>query len=151
PAMAIRLADETGREPADVALAFLAAAEAFDLSGLWQEIGLLDGKVGGGSQLDLYARVRDFHLEQTASLLHQGMDEGLVKTVSVLRAAAVELTAALPSAATPRQLALENEHRRELEGLGAPPPLAARIARLELLGHAPAITWLAQATGRELA
>ena len=47
PAMAVRLADETRRTTADVAFAFLAAREVFELPALWQRIDALDGKLGG--------------------------------------------------------------------------------------------------------
>jgi glutamate dehydrogenase len=150
PAMAVRLADETGREPADVALAFLAADEIFGISALWHDIGLLDGRIGGSEQLDLYARVSHFHMEQTESLLRHGLDEGVGQTVAVHRASVATLAPMLASLATRRQLEAEGERRRELEAAGAPHAFAARIAGLDLLSHAPAITWLAAETGQDL-
>jgi glutamate dehydrogenase len=151
PAIAVRLGDETGRDAADVALAYLAATEVFDLPGLWHAIDQLDGRISGASQLELYMRVRDFLVERTGRFLRHGMDASLEEIVAIHRAAIAEVEPALASAATPRQLAAESEARTYLESRGAPPALAARLARLELLGHSLAITWLAQETGREIA
>jgi glutamate dehydrogenase len=151
PAIAVRLADETGREPGDVALAYLAAAEVFDIAGLWQAIDQLDGKISGNDQLALYGRVREFLIERTGRFLRHGMDSSLSDIIAVHRAAIAEMEPVLDEAATPRQLAAENEARACFEGRGAPAALAARLARLDLLGHSLAITWLAQETGREIA
>ena len=59
PAMAVRLAGETRRPAPDVALAFMAAREVFDLPALWQRIDSLDGRVQGEAQLRLYEATRD--------------------------------------------------------------------------------------------
>ncbi len=72
PAMAVRLADESGRGPGDVAAAFLTVSSVFRLPDLWQAVDALDGKMPGQAQLDLYLRIQDFLLEQVSGLLRTG-------------------------------------------------------------------------------
>jgi glutamate dehydrogenase len=150
PAMSVRLADETGRGAADVAYAFLAACSIFQLAEVWREIDALDGKIPGWRQLDLYARVQDFLLEQTAGFLHQGMIGDLATMISMHRAGVEEVAAAIQNCATAQQQARVADLRRQYEEGGTPAGLAARLAMLGLLGRAPAITRLARETGRSI-
>ena len=72
PAMAVRLAEETQRTTADVAYAFLAAREVFELPALWLRIDALDGKAKGLSQLSLYQATQDLVNAQTLWFLRDG-------------------------------------------------------------------------------
>jgi glutamate dehydrogenase len=151
PAMAPRLAEETGRGAADVAYAFLAASSVFELPQLWRDIDALDVKIPGHRQLDLYARVQDFMLEQSAGFLRQGMIDDLATVISTHRSGVEEAAAAIRTSATTHQQARIADVRQQYEHGGAPVALAARLAELDLLGHAPAITRLSRETSRSIA
>jgi glutamate dehydrogenase len=150
PAMSVRLADETGRGVADVAYAFLAACSIFQLAEFWREIDDLDGKIPGWRQLDLYARVQDFLLDQSAGFLRQGMVGDLASAIITHRSGVVELAAAIQNCATKQQQARVADIRRQYEEGGIPAGLAGRLAVLGLLGRAPAMTRLARETGRSI-
>ena len=151
PAMAVRLADESGREPADVAAAFIAVSAIHHLPDLWQAIDQLDNRMAGQAQLDLYARVQDFLLDVVSNVLRHGKEETLAATIATHRAGAEQLAAMLEDCLTPRQRERLARTREELELCGTPPDLAQRIAALEFLAHATAITRLAHETERPLA
>jgi glutamate dehydrogenase len=150
PAMAVRLADESGRAPEDVALAYIAATAIFQLPDLWHAIDQLDGKMPGQAQLDLYARVQDLLLDQIAHMLRHGMGETLATTIATHRAGTMELAGVLETCATPQELATLSAATEHLVARGTPAELARRIASLDLIGQAPAITRLAHETGRPL-
>ena len=149
PAMAVRLAGETRRPASDVAHAFMAAREVFDLPQLWQRIDALDGRVQGEAQLRLYEATQDLVNAQTLWFLRNGAAlTDLTGTIARHKAGLAALTAALDGALPPRRRAdLDREARRLGEG-GIPADLAADVARLDVLGEAPAITEIAQTTGQ---
>lgn len=148
PAMAVRLADESGRGPDDIAYAYLAATSAFDLPALWRDIDALDGKITGQRQLELYARVQDLLLEQIAGFLRRGVSGDLGTVIDEYRRGIATVAETIVTGATERQQAARTEDRQRLEGFGVPPLLAARLADLDLLVHVPAITRLARETAQ---
>ena len=72
PAMAVRLAAHLRRPTSDVAPAFMAAREVFDLPQLWQRIDALDGRAQGEAQLRLYEVTQDLVNSQTQWFLRDG-------------------------------------------------------------------------------
>jgi len=147
PAMAARLAEETQRSSADVAYAFLAAREVFALPVLWQQIDALDGKAKGAAQLALYQAIQDLVNAQTLWFLRNGCARSdFAGTVARHRAGVAALKGALASVLTPRRQALLAAAMARLRGAGIPVELAQDVAALELLGFAPAITEIAEAT-----
>ncbi|MCL4767117.1 MAG: NAD-glutamate dehydrogenase [Hyphomicrobiaceae bacterium] len=151
PAMAVRLADESGRGPGDVASAFITVTAIFHLPDLWHAVDQLDGRMPGEAQLDLYARIQDFLLEQVSNMLRHGMGEGLAATIATHRAGAEELVAILDGCITRHQRGHLTATREALERRGAGPDVAARIATLDILSHATAVTRLAHETDRSIA
>ena len=149
PAMAVQLAGETRRPASDVAHAFMAAREVFDLPQLWQRIDALDGRVQGEAQLRLYEATQDLVNAQMQWFLRNGAAlTDLVGTIARHKAGFAALAAALENVLPPRRKAdLEREARRLGEG-GIPADLAAEVARVDVLGEAPAITEIAQTTGQ---
>ena len=149
PAMVVRLAGETRRPASDVAHAFMAVREVFDLPQLWQRIDALDGRVQGEAQLRLYEATQDLVNAQTQWFLRNGAAlTDLTGTIARHKAGLAVLTEALDGALPPRRRAdLEREARRLGEG-GIPADLAADVARLDVLGEAPAITEIAQIAGQ---
>jgi glutamate dehydrogenase len=149
PAMAVRLAAETGRTTADVAHAFMAVREVFDLAHLWQRIDALDGKIDGQAQLALYAATQDLLNAQTLWFLRDGAAaRDLAGTIARHKAGLAALAGTLESVLPlGRRASLEQEAAR-LRTDGGPADLTGDIARLKLLAQAPAITEIAQAAGQ---
>jgi len=151
PAMAVRLADESGRGPGDVASAFIAVSSIFHLPDLWHSVDQLDGKMAGQAQLALYARIETILLEQVSNLLRHGSNESLAATIATHRAGAEELAAVFEDCITPQQRDHLAATRRALEESGAVPQVAQRLAALDILSHATAVTRLAHETDRSIA
>ncbi|HJU31952.1 MAG TPA: NAD-glutamate dehydrogenase domain-containing protein, partial [Hyphomicrobiaceae bacterium] len=148
PAMAVRLAAETQRTTADVALAFLAAREVFDLPPLWLQIDALDGMAGGASQLALYEATQDLVNAQTLWFLRDG--EAVADPAGALarhRAGVGGLKGALPDVLPPRRKAQMEGDAARLSGAGVPAGLGTAVASLGVLGLAPPITKIAEASG----
>ncbi len=150
PAMAVRLADETGRGTGDVAAAFITVSSIFHLPDLWHAVDQLDGRMPGQAQLGLYARLQDFLLDQIANMLRHGTGEGPAETIAAHRAGAEELAAVFEDCVTPRQRTHLATVRKSLEQSGATPDVAGRIAMLDILSHATAVARLAHGTGRAI-
>ncbi len=149
PAMAVRLAAETQRPISEVAQAFMAAREVFDLARLWQRIDALDGKVGGEAQLDLYQATRDLLNAQTRWFLGRGAATGdLAATIERHKAGLAALADALESVLPPRRRSRLAREAARLGRGGVPADVAGDVARLEVLAQAPAITEIAHATGK---
>jgi glutamate dehydrogenase len=148
PAMAVRIAAETRRPASEVAHAFMAVREVFDLSRLWQGIDALDGKVGGEVQLTLYEATRDLLNELTPWFLRRDATmTDLAGTIARHRAGLGALAATLEGVLPPgRKARLAREAGGLAEG-GVPADLAGNTARLEVLVQAPAITEIAEALG----
>ncbi|MGE8940393.1 NAD-glutamate dehydrogenase [Leptospira interrogans] len=150
PAMAVRLADESGLTPSDVAAAFIVGTTVLQLPDLWHAIDQLDGKMPGQAQLDIYAHVQDVLIDQVAQQLRHDTGIDLAATIAAQRAGADELATSLNICATPEQLASLEERQRKLEEAGATSYVASRVALLDLLNQAPAVTRLAHETGRSI-
>jgi glutamate dehydrogenase len=137
PTFIVRLAEETGSTPEDIAYAFAAVMAVHGLGGIYAGIDALDGKIDGQKQLLLYRRVQDLLRKQTAWFLRHGLsEESLEPEIERYRAGvehlAMNLAAALPKEAFAR---LKREGER-LEGDGIPAELARRLAALEPLTQA---------------
>jgi len=147
PAMATRLAEETGRSAADVAYAFLAAREVFDLARLWERIDALDGKVKGNVQVALYEATRELVNAQTLWFLRDGRAiDDLAGTIVRHRAGLAALQPALMAVLPDRRRAQLEAQSRRLAAEGIPPDLAADVAALDILAIAPAMDLVAEQT-----
>jgi glutamate dehydrogenase len=139
-----QMPDETGHGKGDVALAFMAVREVFELPLLWQRIDALDGKLDGGTQLALYEATQELVRTETLWFLHDG------KAISDLAGTIArhgEGLSALKPAIEDVMPARLKEYIADVEQRfvvsGVPADLAADIAKLEALGFAPAITEIA--------
>ncbi len=152
PAMAAKLAAETGHPTTDVARAFMAVREMFDLPLLWQRIDALDGTVGGDAQLQLYEATRDLVNAQTLWFLrHEERGDGTTDFAGMLarhRAGLAALTQTGEGVLPPGRKSRLERRAADLRAEGIPVDLAGDIARLDALAHAPAVTGIALATGR---
>jgi glutamate dehydrogenase len=152
PAMAVRLAEETQRTTADVAYAFLAAREVFELPALWQRVDALDGKTKGLAQLALYQATQDLVNAQTLWFLRNGSAmTDLPGTIARHRTGVGALRSALATALSDRRKALLAAEQSRLAGAGIPADLGADVAELDIFGLAPSITEIVQATSTPMA
>ena len=143
PAMAIRLADETGRTSVDIACAFMAARSFLDLSSVWTELHALGGDIGGRLQVDLYARTQDILLEQTAEVIRSGAVDDIEGVTARNKATVAALAGSRDEVFTPRQRTQHDEIISGLANSGIPNDLARRLVLLEMIGSVPALTKLA--------
>jgi glutamate dehydrogenase len=148
PPMAVLLADETRRTTAEVAHAFLAAREVFELPALWQRIDALDGQATGEAQLALYQATQDLVATQTLWFLRNGAAlADLVGTILRHKAGIAALKPALSSVLPARRRSALDEEARLLGAGGVPPDVAADVAELGILALAPAMTEIGEETG----
>ncbi len=134
---AVRLIEETGNSPEDIAYAFAAVMAVYQIQTIYEGIDALDCKIDGQSQLCLYRRVRDLLRRQTAWFLrHNRFKGGLEPEIARYRDGAgyliTNMAAVLPELASAR---LQEEEAR-LRGEGLPADLAMRIAAMEPLSQA---------------
>jgi glutamate dehydrogenase len=132
PAVVVRLAAETGRSTADVANAFMTTRNILSLTEVWAEIDKLDGKVPGQLQLDLYQRVQDLLIEETANLLGRQAGRSFMTLLADYRPAVEHLSQAGMETTTPRRRELIAREADRLASFGVPSALAARIAGLDI-------------------
>jgi glutamate dehydrogenase len=147
----VRLSEETGHGPADIATAFAAAEAVYGLEDIYAAIDRLDGKTRGQQQLDLYRRVQDLLRRQTAWFLRHGdFSHGLEPEISryqnSIQALAADLKPALPPAML-EKLALE---QAAIVSHGVPEDFAKKLAALPALSQALDIIMVANDTGAAL-
>ena len=149
PAMPARLVSETQRTPAEVAYAFLATREVFDLPALWLRIDALDGKVKGDAQIELYQATRDLVNAQTLWFLRNGAAAAdLSGAISRHREGLAALRAGLAQVLPDRRKAQIERKAGALAAAGIPVDVSSDIAALDVLGLAPPITEIARGVGR---
>jgi glutamate dehydrogenase len=125
--------------------------EVFDLPRLWERIDALDGRMGGEAQLRLYEATRELVDQLTRWFLHNGAAAaGLSGTIARHKAGLAALSEALEDVLPPARKAGLAQDTARVVAEGVPGDLAADIARLKVLAHAPAIADIAQAEGRPL-
>jgi len=137
PTFTVRLVEETGNAPEDIAYAFAAVMAVYGLEKVYADIDALDGRIAGKRQLVLYRKVRDLLRTQTAWFLRHGLsEESLEPEIARYRDGveylAMHLASALPAKAQAR-LQSEESCLRD-DGLAA--ELAQRLAVLAPLSQA---------------
>ena len=152
PALAVRLADETGRSTADAAKAYLAVRYVFGPPELATRIDALDGIIDGAVQLDMHQAVQDLVQRQTLWFLKNGAAlDDLAGTIARHTTGVKELGGTLDSLLSTERKARIERLATALTAKSVPADLARDIARLELIALAPEITEIAQETGRSTA
>jgi glutamate dehydrogenase len=147
PTFIVRLVEETGHPPEDIAYAFAAAMAVYQLQSIYAGIDALDGKIDGQKQLSLYRKVQDLLRQQTAWFLRHGSsEESLEPEIARYRDGVAYLT--MNMAATLHDEGRERlrEDFRRLKEEGVPEDLARRIIALEPLSQALDIVRVANAT-----
>ena len=145
----VRIADQTGAQPASIAAAFAAVRQSYGLVELNGEIDTLDNKVGGVLQLSLYAAVQDLLLDRLVWFLRNvDLTQGLEKIIGHYRDGIAAVEAALETALSKSARAAVNARAAELGKAGVPEALARRIAGLAVLKAAPDIVLVADRAGK---
>jgi glutamate dehydrogenase len=151
PALAVRLAAEMGCSTADVARAFMAVREIFDLPRLWEHIDALDGRISGAAQLSLYETTRDLLEHNTRWLLsNSAATADLAAVTARHKAALAALQDGLESVLPPARKEGLRQAAERLAESGVPTNLARDIARLAVMRQAPAVAEIAQETGADV-
>jgi glutamate dehydrogenase len=151
PSFLVRIADQTGARPANIAAAFAAVRDSYGMTALNNEIDALDNKISGSLQLELYGAVQDLLLDRVVWFLRNvDFREGLAAMIAHYRAGIAAVEAALDGALA-EAAALHCQGREaDLRKQGVPDGLARRIARLPALVAAPDIVMVAERTGRDI-
>ncbi|HEV8685680.1 MAG TPA: NAD-glutamate dehydrogenase [Gaiellaceae bacterium] len=144
----LRLGEETGATPPDIARAFTVAREVFDLGSLWVEIEALDGRVAAQTQLAMLLKTRVLLERATRWLLrHRPRPLDVAATSSHFAPGAAALAEAAPVLLPEADRDAARQTTDELVGAGVPEPLANRVAHLETLLPALDLVEVAAATG----
>ncbi|MBX9827333.1 MAG: NAD-glutamate dehydrogenase, partial [Xanthobacteraceae bacterium] len=151
PSLVVRIADQTGAAPADIAAAFAAVRDSYDMPELNEEINALDGKVSGEVQLSLYAAVQDLLLDRLVWFLRNcDLSKGLAGVVEHHRAGIAALTRVLDAALPKEAAAARVARRKKLTDAGVPEELAGRIASISEIAAAPDLVLIADRTGKPM-
>jgi glutamate dehydrogenase len=149
PSLIVRIADQTGAAPSQIASAFAAVRDSYGMTALNGAIDDLDNRISGKLQLDLYAAVEDLLLDRVIWFLRNvDLTKGLAEVVSHYRDGIAIVEAALDAALPEDALQARAVRREELIGAGVPEELAVRIANLGPLAAAPDIILVADRTGK---
>ncbi|MBB4304469.1 glutamate dehydrogenase [Rhodobium orientis] len=151
PTFMVRIGDQTGAAPGEIAQSFAAVRDAFDVGGLVEAIDALDNEVPGAVQLSLYMAVQDLLLEETVWFLRNvASKDGIAAVVerfsSGLKALAGEIDGVLPEGA----LESVTAKAAEWTEAGVPEELAVRLSRLPAIATVPDIILVAEATEETL-
>ena len=137
PTFVVRMIEETGRGPADIAYAFAAVQAVYQFRALYAGIDALDCKIDGQSQLCLYRRVQDLLRRQTAWFLrHAHFKAGLEPEIACYHDGVDFLIGNMASVLPERARARLQDAEAGLEADGVPASLARRIAAFEPLSQA---------------
>ena len=152
PAIAVRLADQTGGDIGRIAAAFAAVRDSFRMVEINSAIDALDGKVPGRVQLDLYAEVQDLLISQIVWFLRNVDLVGrLEDVVGRFRAGVDAVRASLDDTLGEEALADRAGRAAARREAGVPDELALWLASLPALAGGPDAVLVAETTGRPIA
>jgi glutamate dehydrogenase len=147
----VRIADQTGVLPSQIAAAFAAVRGSFDMLALNSAIDTLDAKVPGALQLALYAAVQDLLLDRLVWFLRNvDLSQGLVEVIAHYYDGVAAFADALGDVLPQDMAAAHAARQTELTAGGVPEGLAARLANLPVLGIAADVVLVADRTGRAI-
>ncbi|MEM6847793.1 MAG: NAD-glutamate dehydrogenase [Pseudomonadota bacterium] len=131
PTFLMRVGDQTGATVDEIARAFTAAREAFQLTALNNQADTLDNIVSGETQLGLYASVRRLLLDATIWFIrNEVFDTGLEDVIARYRESIVALRDTFTSLLSEDARAELAAGIEELTTAGVPAALAERFVRL---------------------
>src|SRR3974390_212690 len=152
PSFLLRIADQTGARPANIAAAFAAVRDSYEMSALNNDVDALDNRISGTLQLELYATVQDLLLDRVVWFLRNvNLQEGLATIVAHYRAGIAAVATAIERA-LPEMAAMRCRARKDdLVRQDVPNDLARQIASLPVLVAAPDIVVMPDRPGRHIA
>ncbi|HEY0291700.1 MAG TPA: NAD-glutamate dehydrogenase [Hansschlegelia sp.] len=151
PALVVRLADQTGADPARIAAAFAVARDAFRMDEVHAEIDALDTKIPGELQLTLYAGMQELLLHRMVWFLRNvDLGSGLEQAVARFRAGVDAVSASLDAALGPDAAERRSARATDLVRAGLPGRLAVRFSALLALEGATDAVLIAEKTGRSI-
>ncbi len=128
----LRMQDETGESPAEIARAYTAVREIFQVRTLWQEIAALDNRVPAQVQLDMLIEIRRLHDHSTLWLLRNRRHPiDITATISQYREGAGQVIERIPKVLEGEARSQFQKKVRQYRKGGVPRELARRIASLE--------------------
>ncbi len=134
PSFVHRMMSATTANEAQVAFAYAAARDVYDLADLNGEIDKLDNKIRGKTQLELYAEVLTLQVEQTLWFLRNvSFEDGLGNIVARYHAGVKEVRAKLSNILPDFIAQSVADQAVSFVNGGAPLELARRIAELSAL------------------
>jgi glutamate dehydrogenase len=151
PSFVFRLGEETGAAAPDIARAYMAAREIFDMRTLWDGVEALDNKVEARVQTRIMLDARKLVERATRWLLrYRRPPLDIRATISHFSEGAAELSERIPEILLDGDReAVANAAQRLIEA-NVPPDLAQRAANLGPLFSALDITDVANSTGESL-
>ena len=145
PSFAMRLTHGAGVDTSALVRAFEATRQLFGINALWSEVGALDNQIPAEAQTALYSDLARFVRHQTYWIArrHAGQTIDLAAMLKPYAEGISNLLAQGDAAFTGTIKARLADRVAELEALGCPADLAARITRLSAFHHASDIIDLA--------
>jgi glutamate dehydrogenase len=152
PTFVSRLADLTGQSGPEIVRAYVIVRDGFELDEVFAGIDALDNAVPGGTQNGFYANVAQMLNWTTAWVLrnHTGA-VGLGAAIAEIKTARDALQPRLDKLLPASMIGLIREDTASNAALGAPPALAAQLARLEIAPIIPDIAAVAQQANIDIA
>jgi glutamate dehydrogenase len=149
--LSVRIADQTGASPTQIAAAFAAVRGAYDLIALNTAVDSLDAKVPGELQLDLYAEVEDLLLDRLVWFLRNvDLTKGLAEVIAHYHDGIATVAAALGTILPTEAANALAARQAELKQAGIPDELAVRLASLPVLTAASDIVLVADRCERPI-
>jgi len=131
----MRMGEDTGKTPAQVARAFNIAREVFDARDMWAQIESLDGKVDGNAQIDALLLIWAALRNSTRWMLnHAEANLDIAASVERFHSGMRELRSHLTSAITPRERVRYDADKQRWLDAGFREQLATDLAGLPTPG-----------------
>jgi glutamate dehydrogenase len=151
PSFAFRLGEETGAAGPEIARAYTAAREIFDMRTLWAEIEALDNRVQAGTQTRIFLEGRKLVERATRWLLrNRRAPLDIAATISYFSEGAAELIELIPKLMLDGDREAMERATEQMVEANVPPELAKRGAILGAIFSALDIVDVAGATGQPL-
>ncbi|MBV9261567.1 MAG: NAD-glutamate dehydrogenase, partial [Pseudolabrys sp.] len=144
PTLIVRIADQTGASAEQIAFAFAAVRNSYDMPAINEAINTLDNKIPGALQLSLYASVENLLLDRLVWFLRNvDFKEGLAGVIDHYHGGIAEVAASLDGALSESGIAARNAREAELTKAGVAADLARKLTNLPDLRHATDIVMVA--------
>ncbi|MCT4656225.1 MAG: NAD-glutamate dehydrogenase [Cohaesibacter sp.] len=146
-----RIKDKTGATSAEIARAFIAVRDSFDMRSLNASIDALDNKVSGDTQLELYCEIQKLLLAEILWFMRNVPGNmTIAEAVKHYGSGITKLSKELDDHLPPYLADKLSRETDRFTNHGVPKALASRIAHLSLLSRIPDIILVADRTGKTL-